>query len=268
LGFENAVNQQTMNQDFNLSIWQSLSPEWKDIFAINLVANVRLNVNLRSKIFKVGQNPFECFKAYFGKKFVNNLTDEEILQLPSLKILYLADLGIDSIPFTTYFSELEFLDICLNRFDSIPFLTNFPKLKSFYAEVNKIKTITELQNLRELEELNLRENCVTSVAHLQNLEKLTYLDVGRNKIEEIAVLSGLKNVIELQIDYNEVKDCEAICQLEALNILVLNDNPVQNLEKLIALKNIHYLSIQNTSEKSEEVALFFQSKIGIENVKS
>jgi internalin A len=229
-----------MKNDFELNIWEKLTNEWKDIFAINLVANVRLNDNLREKIFRLGQNPFECFKAYFGKKFKNNLSSEEILQLPNIKHLYLADLGINDFPLCSFLSLVESLDICLNQFEDITFLEGLPSLKSFYAEANKIHNIDALNYCSELQELNLRENGVVSIQALRGLVQLNYLDIGKNSIEDISAISSHIHLTELQLDFNQIKDCAAIAACKSLKILVISNNPIHNLTVLNSLDKIQH----------------------------
>lgn len=233
-----------MSTNFTIESWNSLSTEWQKIFGINLIANFRLSPAQLEKIFQFGQNPFDCYKATFGKQFKNNVIEEEISLLPQLETLFLADLNLNEIPLVEQLSQLKNLDICCNNFTNLNFLANCKSLEILLAEENKITDISALKQLNNLTQLNLRENKLKNIDALENHVQLNYLDVGKNQINELSTLRNMNLLTELQVDVNLISSCGPLVGLTNLSVLVLAHNPISDLEKLNSMKSLHYLDIQ------------------------
>ncbi|MFN8713073.1 MAG: leucine-rich repeat domain-containing protein, partial [Bacteroidota bacterium] len=196
-----------MKKSFDIEKWNSLSDQWKEIYAINIIANFRLSKIQREKIFSIGQNPLNCYKSYFTKDFTNNITPEEIVKLPEIYCLYLSNLNVDEIPLSIYFENISSIDISYNKFTDLRFLENLSSVNELYCECNLISDINAISNLTNITKLNIRENKITSINTIRNFKKLTYLDIGRNQITDISPLSELHQLEEIQADLNKIEYC-------------------------------------------------------------
>jgi len=137
----------------------------------------------------------------------NNL-DSAMLTPLHVKELSLREKGYSKIPDQIFkFSNLEILDLSLNKIDSIPnAIKELENLKFLLLAYSEVKFITpKINQLKNLENINLLDNQISKIPdEVCSLEKLRKINLAGNKLEGLPdCLCNLKTLKVLGISYRK-----------------------------------------------------------------
>lgn len=152
------------------------------------------------------------------------LIPAELVSLPNLRRLFLANNKIKMIPDMSGSVNLEVLDVRQNALSGVPMgIGQCQKLAVFDAEKNKIKDFRDLAQCLNLDFINLNRNLIKIVpGELVLLEKLQYMQIKHNPIVNLPPHIYIQGMAAIMAYINDQTNLEASLQTSSIRADFLN----------------------------------------------
>lgn len=161
-----------------------------------------------------------------------------LIRLPSLETLILADCGLSTIADLEGIIALHKLDVSNNTIRNLEVLTTMVTLKELNLTHNAVVDLTPLSGLTELEQLDVSFNALTSLKPLAGCTKLTWLDAGNNKITSLSGLQNLTSMKTLCVEFNQLTDVSGLSALTNLTNLSIASNAITDISTFSTLNKL------------------------------
>ncbi|CAH8583535.1 unnamed protein product [Heterobilharzia americana] len=174
----------------------------------------------------------------FKKRKVNETPEQYLKQITHL---YLNGKSLDEVGHEVILCQhLRVLYLYDNKLKSIPQDLNFSQLTHLYLQNNQISRIENLNALEKLEKLFLSRNHINLVEGLEGLIKLQelrvdnqYLDPGESLIFDDRSLNAIADsLVRLDVSGNKLDSLKGLNNLHALIFLNASNNSVKSINDL------------------------------------
>lgn len=186
----------------------------------------------------------------------------EIMQLPNLRMLYIANPSFTAIPLEimklSNLESLEFQQCPLNTIP--PEIGSLDKLSELIICHSRVTELpSEIWQLTKLNGLSLQGNQLTEIpTEIGKLRNLVRLFINVNQITALPAEIGRLNKLEtLYVGLNQLASLpKEIAKLKSLRDLHLAGNPIKDadLKLLTSLENLESVNLMNTQVTKEGVA--------------
>ena len=228
---------------------------------------------------------FEYFSSNrYGRNFTNNLhlkmfnflketenlewqsycysrqkTSERIYEIDkqgSLRELYLANGGIESLSPLKKFEETKLLDLRNNNIRNLSELNNFKKLEFLDLSLNKIDNISSLPQMDNLKTLQLFNNSLSDLKMLKNVPNLENLDISNNPSVDFKSVPQLIKLKSLNISSDNLSSYQYIAKFPVLKSLTVNAMQNRDMTTLPNIASLEKLEVCNNNISNLELAIF------------
>jgi hypothetical protein len=151
---------------------------------------------------------------------------------------------VSNISILSALTNLESVDLAWNDISDVSPLAGLSKLKYVSLHANHIRDISPLSNLNNLETLILLINNVSNFRALSGLTKLRELNIGMNSVGDLCPLTSLKQLSVLRISNGEVSDLYPLAGLTNLRVLDASSNHISSVAPLVGLVNLQDVNIR------------------------
>ncbi len=195
---------------------------------------------------------------------------EEILDTlsPSLRHLGIAQLGLDTVPDLSRFTNLRHLNLAGNQLTAIPDLTPYTSLKTVDLSDNPLQdldlgmlpvaglttlhlaglaleTAPDLSQLPDLTAINLSRNLLT-VLDLDPGLNLTEINASDNRLMQITTeLNRFPNLKVLRLSQNQLTALSDLAHFPNLRILEVAENELMSIMGLTGLEHVEHIDIRD-----------------------
>ena len=175
----------------HLNWWKSLSPQWRQAFAMSVLLHsnepvaAELEQLLNMQVLRL---------AGPGAPFSNcsiELTDlSGIAAMHQLETMIVTHHAIETIAEVAALTRLKSLFLFNNRINNLEGIEGLQYLEQLYVQCNQLSSIKPIRNLLNLKEVYISDNNLTSLdglteAHADNLKKFVCLPNENLKQKEI-----------------------------------------------------------------------------------
>ena len=173
-----------------------------------------------------------------------------LVNLVELKLLYLGNNSLSTIPSLEKNTGLRKLYLDNNRLTKIPSLEKNTGLTNLKLENNHLTSIPSLEKNTGLTTLNLNTNHLTSIPSLEKNIDLSNLYLANNRLARIPSLEKNTGLKYLNLYNNELTSIPSLMKNTGLTILKLQNNHlslIPSLETNVALKALFMQSNRLTT---------------------
>lgn len=176
-------------------------------------------------------------------------TLDDLVLLPYLKKLTIADHEMDSLAFLSGMTQLEELSLtgCRIPDTELPFIASLSNLTRLTLNNCGLSTIANLAEAKNLTYLNLANNTVRHLDVLSGMPYLSEIDLQHNAVSSLGALSGLSGLQKLNVSYNSVTDLSPLSGCGKLTWLDAGHNSLSNVSSLSALTGLTHLNLESNS---------------------
>ena len=223
----------------DMSYGQEVPDTIAEFANVNLAKAVRKELGLPTgdgiDLLKIPKAELEkLIKLTIARTSITNFTGlEHATQLKELTLQ--ENYWIDDITFLAQLTQLEDLNLSINRIGDITPLAQLTKLTKLELWDNQISDITPLAQLTKLTYLSLSDNRISDITPLAQLTKLTYLSLSDNRISDITPLAQLTKLETLYLSENQISDITPIAKLTQLMELSLRENDIRDVTPFAGL---------------------------------
>jgi Leucine-rich repeat (LRR) protein len=257
-----------------LDWWNSLSFDWKKMFANDLYINANINLNelieqdngyelTTQEQYMIGNDTLKLDNPYFIQSLKKLLTLQKI-SFKNQKIDHIAPLseftelthidlsgaGIADIAALRNLTKLQYLDVSNTLIDDIQALKYNLQLQ--YLDISKtlVRDYSVIANFKELKTLICNNNSFFKIRQIIGAEQLKELHLNKNSFFDLSGIDSLPALEMIKLDENFLSDIQILSKIALLNELHLNGNPIKIISPLISLKNLEILHLDNTQINS------------------
>lgn len=255
--------------------WNTMSSEWKDVFAIDDLMNDSMYVN---QVLSFNDTSFtflndsleyqiviDTFLAFgedtlfiqeydtIVRTYIDTLSFDsrrfysQMRTYINKKELSVSDTsGITHLEPISKLSQLQYLDISGNSIQNLVPLRNLTKLEILNCSNTQISSLYPMRYATKLQVLNANHTPIYDISTLSNFILLERLNLNYTVIEDINDLAGLESLIDLRFTNTDISDIESLNTLTKLEYLNISSTNVSSVQSLSALKNLRILVMDNT----------------------
>lgn len=191
--------------------------------------------------------------------------------MKNLKTMYVAvsRVPIDDWSFLPECEQLERFTGVDTGFEDLSLLSENVNLKKINLfDGNRVKNIDDVTAFKNLTELYISSGDLYDITPLENMTELECLYVSSCNIDNVEPLGNCKKLKKLSLRGNEnLTNISPIANLENLEEIFLYGTAVSDFEPLLGLPNLQRVVISEKSMDEEQLALFAEKGIAVDEVK-